>query len=863
MAEKMLALPTVLREEIMKFIPKLTSVVLSAAIMAQSVPFVYAAEESIASSELSKDIQISKPEYAAGNMEADGLLEPVTEDDPEYHKYLENNDPYGIMTMSALWGADSLTHQNRFNGVSKVYGIDVSYYQGNIDWKKVKNSGVEFVIVRVGYRGYGSSGTLVEDPKFKTYLDGAAKAGLKVGVYFYTQAITTAEAQEEAKFVLDRIKGYSLQMPVYYDIESVDYDTGRLDSAGLSKAQKTALCTAFCDTIIKSGYSAGVYANYTWLNYYIDGAGLGKKYPIWLAHYTSNTNYDQRMDMWQYSGSGTVSGISAYTDVNVWYSGKLPLYVSDLISVGNTSTSNTFAWNGAPDATGYEVYQGTSPSDTSKKKIGDTKNTYFTNSNKSTGTMYKYMVRAYSDASGKRVYGDYSEVFTTCTLPANISKISASARGTSVTISWDKVSKATDYIVEHYVNGVWEQVGTTSSLSYKVNGITQNGVNMFRVKARRNYSGVYYNGGYTYVNAEVTDIPSAVTGIRSTSNTSTSNTITWNASTKAEGYEVYQWIGTNDSYKLIGTTTSTKFTNSKKSSGTMYRYKVRAYNTVDGQRIEGAYSSELTTCTLPANVSFSLCSTDVDSITLNWNKVSKATGYQVEMYTNGKWKTLSTLSGTSYTASDLSQNTAYRFRVRAIRNYNYINYNGGYTEKDITIRPANTPEGLSSAMNTSSSNTITWKSVNGASGYTVYQWAGVNDPNKKILGDAEYPYFTNAGKSSGTMYSYKVKAYYISDNVMQYSKPAQLVTCTLPENVTVTTAKRSGSNISLAWNKVSKATGYEIYVKSGSSWKKLTTTSGKSYTAKNLSGTKTFRIRAYRKYNGVNYYGAYTEKTVK
>ena len=651
-------------------------------------------------------------------------------------------------------------------------------------------------------------------------------------------------------------------MPVYYDIESVDYDTGRLDSAGLSKAQKTALCTAFCDTIIKSGYSAGVYANYTWLNYYMDGAGLGKKYPIWLAHYTSNTNYDQRMDMWQYSGSGTVSGISAYTDVNVWYSGKLPLYVSDLISVANTSTSNKFAWNGAPDATGYEVYQGTSPSDPNKKKIGDTKDTFFTNSNKSTGTMYKYMVRAYSDASGKRVYGDYSDVFTTCTLPANISKISASARGTSVTISWDKVSKATDYIVEHYVNGAWKQVGTTSSLSYKVNGITQNGVNKFRVKARRNYSGVYYNGGYTYVNAEVTDIPSTVTGIRSTSNTSTSNTITWNASKKAEGYEIYQWIGTNDSYKLIGTTTSTKFTNSKKSSGTMYRYKVRAFNTVDGQRIEGAYSSELTTCTLPANVSFSLCSTDVDSITLNWNKVSKATGYQVEMYTNGTWKTLSTLSGTSYTASDLSQKTAYRFRVRAIRNYNYINYYGDYTEKDITIRPANTPEGLSSSVNTSSSNTITWESVNGVSGYSVYQWIGTTDSYKK-LGDTAYPYYTNSGKSSGTMYTYRVKAYYVSDNVMQYSKPAQVVTCTLPANVTVKTAKRSGSNISLAWNKVSKATGYEIYVKSGSSWKKLTTTSGKSYTAKNLSGTKTFRIRAYRKYNGVNYYGAYTEKTVK
>ena len=836
--------------------------VLSAAIAAQAMPFVYAAEDSSASSELSNDIQISRPEYAAGSIDNDSLLEPVTEDDPEYHKYLENNDPYGIMTMASLWGADSLTHQSRFNGVSKVYGIDVSYYQGNIDWSKVKNSGVEFVIIRVGYRGYGSAGTLVEDPRFKTYLDGATKAGLKVGVYFYTQAITTAEAQAEAKFVLDRIKGYKLQMPVYYDIEAVDYDSGRLDNAGLSKAQKTALCTAFCDTIIKSGYSAGVYANYTWLNYYIDGAGLGKKYPIWLAHYTSNTNYDQRMDMWQYSGSGTVSGISAYTDVNVWYAGKLPLYVSDLISVSNTSTSNTFAWNGASDATGYEVYQGTSPSDKTKKKIGDTKNTYFTNSNKSTGTMYKYMVRAYSDASGKRVYGDYSEVFTTCTLPANISKVSASAKGTSITLSWDKVSKATGYVVEQYVNGAWKQVGTTSSLSYKVSGITQNGVNMFRIKARRNYEGINYDGGYTYVNAEVTDIPSAVTGIRSSSNTSTSNTITWNASTKAAGYEVYQWKSDGDYYALIGTTKNTSFTNSGKSTGTMYKYKVRAYNTVDGQYITGAYSSELTTCTLPANVSFSLCSTDVDSITLNWNKVSKATSYQVETYTGGTWKTLSTLSGTSYTVNGLSQNSTYRFRVRAIRNYGGSNYYGGYTEKDITIRPATMPEGLSSAMNTSSSNTISWKSVSGASGYSVYQWVDTTDSYKK-LGDTAYPYYTNSGKSSGTMYTYRVKAYYVSDNVMQYSKYAQLVTCTLPANVTVKTAKRSGSNISLAWNKVSKATGYEIYVKSGSSWKKLTTTSSTSYTAKNLSGSATLRIRAYRKYNGVNYYGAYTEKTVK
>lgn len=841
----------------MKFFPKLTGVVLSAAILSQSVPFVYAAEDS--------DIQIKRPEgYTVTEVTTDnGLVEPVTEDDPSYLKYLENNMQNRVRTMSALWGAESLTHQSRFNGISKVYGIDVSYYQGNIDWTKVKNSGVEFVIIRVGYRGYGKSGTLVEDPRFKTYLDGATKAGLKVGVYFYTQAINTEEAVAEANFVLDRIKEYNLQMPVYYDIESVDYDTGRLDSAGLSKAQKTALCNAFCDTIIKSGYSAGVYANYTWLNYYIDGAALGQKYPIWLAHYTKNTNYDGRMDMWQYSGSGTVSGIPAYTDVNVWYADEQPLWVSDLISVSNTTSSNTIAWNPSSDATGYEVWQWSGTGD-KYNLIGTTTESVFTNSGKSSGTMRKYKVRAYSDASGQRVYGSFSNILATCTLPDPISWIGAYASGTSVTLDWSAVSKATDYLVEHYENGAWKTINSTTNLSYTVSGITESGTNYFRVMPRRYYGGNYYYGDCTYVNAVVADIPNKVTGLYSVSNTSSSNTLSWNAVANATGYEVYQWTGKNDDYAYLGSVKSTSFTNSGKSSGTMRKYKVRAFNDSTGECVTGAYSDVMSTCTLPANVSFTVCSTNVNSVTLNWNKVSKANSYQVDMYSNGTWKTLGTTSKKTYTVGALSDGGTYYFRVRAIRNYNGAAYCGNYSEKTITISSANAPTSLKSKSNTTSSNTFTWKAASGAAGYTITQWTGKGD-NYKKLGNTTSLTYTNSKKAAGTMYRYRVQAYYVSDNVIQYSKPVELTVCTLPGSVSIKSAKRSGSTVKFTWGKVSKATSYEVYIKSGSKWKKLTTTSKTSYTAKGLNRYKSykFRIRARRNYKGTIYYGKYTNKTVK
>lgn len=195
-----------------------------------------------------------------------------------------------------------------------VVGIDVSKWNGTIDWNAVKNSGVNYVIIRCGYRG-STQGSLVVDPKFTQNIKGATAAGLKVGVYFFTQAIDEREAVEEASMVLEQIKNYKISYPVFLDVEA---SGGRADS--ISKEQRTAVCKAFCKTIQNGGYTAGIYANKNWLETKLDPSQLAG-YKIWLAQYAASPTYTGRYELWQYRKNGKVSGISGDVDMNISYLG--------------------------------------------------------------------------------------------------------------------------------------------------------------------------------------------------------------------------------------------------------------------------------------------------------------------------------------------------------------------------------------------------------------------------------------------------------------------------------------------------------------------------------------------------------------
>ncbi|MCR5268142.1 MAG: Ig-like domain-containing protein [Lachnospiraceae bacterium] len=199
---------------------------------------------------------------------------------------------------------------------SGTLGIDVSKYQPSINWTSVKNSGVSFVIIRCGYRG-SSTGVLIEDPYFKSHIKGAKAAGLKVGVYFFTTAVTEAEAIEEASMCAYLCSGYGINYPVFMDCES----SGRPGYNALSASERTKIIQAFCNTLKSAGYTPGVYANKTWLTERMNSSALSG-YKIWLAQYNpTGPTYNGRYDLWQYTSKGSVSGISGNVDMNQSYLG--------------------------------------------------------------------------------------------------------------------------------------------------------------------------------------------------------------------------------------------------------------------------------------------------------------------------------------------------------------------------------------------------------------------------------------------------------------------------------------------------------------------------------------------------------------
>lgn len=196
-----------------------------------------------------------------------------------------------------------------------AYGIDISSHQGEVNWQKVKDSGVEFVFLRVGYRGY-EQGLLNPDSAFEEYYNGVRSVGLPVGVYFFSQAIDEKEAMDEAFYVLEHIRNKEITLPVVYDLEEIDYDTSRIEE--ISAEQRTNNALAFCQKIEENGYRAMIYTNLSWSQDYFDLYRI-MNYPLWFAHYSSLPGLEYDFEIWQYSDKAEIDGIEWPVDVNLYF----------------------------------------------------------------------------------------------------------------------------------------------------------------------------------------------------------------------------------------------------------------------------------------------------------------------------------------------------------------------------------------------------------------------------------------------------------------------------------------------------------------------------------------------------------------
>lgn len=390
--------------------------------------------------------------------------------DPEYYKY--HSDTYNddktvdnqksrATTFSTLTtfsggkntytGGIEFRHNSRYQNYKIYDGIDVSKWQATIDWKKVKAAGIDYAFIRCGYSGL-SNGSLNTDPYFTTNMINAKAAGVKIGVYYYSQSKTTAEATAEANYVLKLIEPYKsyISLPVVYDFETPDSSRAK----DLTKTQVTNNTIAFCNTIENAGYYSMYYGSPSKLTASFDSSKLSR-YPCWVANYcyqTTTSFYTKYTDsylFWQYSDFGKVNGISGNVDMNFYYaasstnnyvttgrdngpyagtpnvsgsntsnpssgstsSAALPA-VTGLTQKTNASTTITLSWNKNSSAKGYIIYRCSAPNGTYKRVKVITKNstTSWKDSSLAKNRQYYYKIRAYQKADGKTTYSSHSSV---------------------------------------------------------------------------------------------------------------------------------------------------------------------------------------------------------------------------------------------------------------------------------------------------------------------------------------------------------------------------------------------------------------------------------------------------------------------
>lgn len=401
--------------------------------------------------------------------------------DPETIRQLQKQsdsaNPYGVATLSST----TYTHASQFKNSTVMKGIDVSEWNGSINWSKVKSSGVTFAFIRAGGRYYGSGAYFV-DSKFAENVKNATAAGIDVGAYFYSQAINAAEAKQEAAYTLNIVSSYNLTLPIVMDYEYAWEGglTGRLYNAHLSKSAATTVINTFCSTVEASGYVGMLYASKSVITDDMNITSINNKYPIWNAQYndsdtltytdnglTSGKKYTYMVRGYHKLNAGTVYGaysqeysctatyaeaVTASTDPEPPIFDTAPDMPTQAAIADRTSSSINVRWSKISGVTGYFVYKyntSTGKYDRIARCIGDKSRSYnFTGL--SPATTYKFGVRAYYEYNGVIMYSNRLE-FSKCTKPRTFtSSFKYTPLGSYRCLHWQKLSNVSGYIIYKY-----------------------------------------------------------------------------------------------------------------------------------------------------------------------------------------------------------------------------------------------------------------------------------------------------------------------------------------------------------------------------------------------------------------------------
>ena len=686
----------------------------------------------------------------------------------------------------------------------KNYGIDVSYWQDDINWKAVKEYGVEFAIIRIGY-------SEVKDSKFEEYYKGAKENGIDVGVYIYSYNVSVKEAKRDAADVLKWLNGKELDYPVYYDIEDPEYQ------GNLSTELRTDMCLAFMKKIKEGGYNTGVYASEDWFTNNLDLEKIRESGSTWLAKWPKSDQADEQhsdYDLWQFRSDGKIAGIKGDVDVNA-----------------NYGDYNTYRYTGKPiTPTNFPVYYGSTKLTLNK----DYAISYKNNINAGIATANVSGINDYKDKlymsyefrispvnlvnceikeiadrtySGIKIiptvniyYGDKKlkkNVDYTLTgednKNAGTGKVIITAKGNfsgSYTKEFTIKKKNVKYadfegIVNKSYNG---KKRTLDDLKVKTSATT--------LKEGRDYT-VSYKNNVNFGEASVTIkgkgdnckgtitktfdiVPKKVKNVKASSIKKTSVKLSWDHVDYATRYQIYRATSKNGKYTRIYSTPDRwtySYTDKTAKEGTYYYYKIRAYKKVNGKKYYGSWSDIISVKTKISNTDFDLkYNQKENSIEVNIEKDKSVTGYIVYLY-KSKSKSYEKVwggKGLQYIKENIDPNKNYSFKIRTYKDANggriYGTLSAKKKIKAAELIPAKMDKPKASNK-TSSSLKVKWNTLSDATRYQIYRADSKDGKYNRIYTAKNWEtYYIDSGLESGKTYYYKIRAYKKIDGTKYYGE---------------------------------------------------------------------------------------------